>query len=160
MITLAIDPGPVESAYAVWDGEIIQDKGKLKNEVLLKELSYLVYFDGEKAITVIEQVRSYGMPVGAEIFDTVHWSGRFHEAAGKAVLIPRKDVKMHMCGKVNARDSNIIQALVDRFAYNQKNYGKGTKKNPGFFHGFHTDIWQSFALACTYHDNHKNYTEI
>jgi len=35
MKTLAIDPGNIESAFVIWDGEIIYSKGKLKNEDLL-----------------------------------------------------------------------------------------------------------------------------
>ncbi len=158
MVALAIDPGAEESAYVVWDGHNVSEFRKEENSVILGRLKHMHPNDHPQII--IEQVRSYGMPVGANVFDTVHWSGRFHEAAGKAVLIPRKDVKMHMCGKANARDSNIIQALVDRFAYNKKNHGKGTKKDPGFFYGFHADIWQAFALAVTYHDNKSDYSEV
>ena len=130
MQVLAIDPGPKESAYVVWDGEIIKDFDKDENEIIIDILlsNPLCVLD-----TAIEQVRSYGMPVGADVFDTVHWSGRFHQASqGEVFLMPRKDVKMHLCGTPRAKDSNIIQALVDRFAYGQKNKGKGTKKEPGF----------------------------
>ena len=146
---IAIDPGPKQSAYVIWDGESIHRKDIVKNDALV----YLFY--GEYPL-VIEQVRSYGMPVGADVFDTVHWSGRFHQAwAGEVHLMPRKDVKMHLCQNMRAKDSNIIQALVDRFAYGQKNKGKGTKKEPGFFFGFKADIWQAFALAVTWWDQNN-----
>ena len=32
-------------------------------------------------VVVIEKIESYGMAVGAEVFDTVLWAGRFAEAA-------------------------------------------------------------------------------
>ena len=66
--------------------------------------------------------------------------------------MPRLKVKQHICHDSRAKDSNIIQALVDRFAYGQRNRGKGIKKEPGFFYGFKADIWQAFALAVTFFD--------
>jgi len=84
---------------------------------------------------VIEQVRSYGMPVGATVFDTVFWSGRFCQAwPNEFHQMPRLKVKQHICHDSRAKDSNIIQALVDRFAYGVRNKGKGNPKpEPGFF---------------------------
>jgi hypothetical protein len=64
------------------------------------------------------------MPVGAEVFETIYWSGRFAEAYGVEhdARITRIDVKMHLCHSPRAKDGNVRQALIDRF-------GKpGTKK--------------------------------
>lgn len=68
--------------------------------------------------------------------------------------IYRRDEKLCLCGTMAARDANIIQALVDRYAPGQPNRGKGTKKCPGFFYGFHADVWQAMAVAVTYFDKH------
>ncbi len=70
----------------------------------------------------------------------------------EAASVFRKQIKMHLCGTAQAKDSNIKQALVDRFTPGQKNYGKGTKKEPGWFHGFAADVWQAYALAVYYID--------
>jgi hypothetical protein len=81
------------------------------------------------------------------------WIGRFLEASADNPWIFRRQrhvrqpVKLHHCHDSRAKDSNIRQALVDRFAPGQPNHGKGTKKVPGWFHGFHSDIWQAYALA-------------
>jgi hypothetical protein len=56
-------------------------------------------------------------------------------------------VKLHHCHSRKAKDSNVTRALADRFAYGQPNYGKGTNASPGWFHGFHRDVWQAYALA-------------
>ena len=63
---------------------------------------------------------------------------------------------MNLCHKSTAKDSNITQALVDRFAPNTRNKGKGVKAEPGFFYGFKKDIWQAYALGVTYLDE-KNF---
>ena len=70
-------------------------------------------------------------------------------------MIYRREVKINLCESLKANDSNIIQALIDRFAPNTSNKGKGTKKNQGWFYGFSKDIWQSYAVAVTYLDNKK-----
>ena len=76
----------------------------------------------------------------------------WRERGGVPFQTPRIQVKQHICHDSRAKDSNIIQALVDRFAYGERNRGKGTKKEPGFFYGFKADVWQAFALAVTWYD--------
>ncbi|MBW2003066.1 MAG: hypothetical protein JRI72_00415 [Deltaproteobacteria bacterium] len=155
---LAIDPGPVESAYVQWDGENIEAFGIEDNETVL-DLVNLV--GGAPKNLAIEQVRSYGMPVGATVFDTVFWTGRFCQAwHGDFWLVPRLEVKLHICHDSRAKDSNIIQALADRFAYGTRNLGKGIKKKPGFFYGFRKDIWQAFALAVFFVDVRSNQVQL
>jgi hypothetical protein len=104
----------------------------------------------------IEMISSYGMPVGREIFDTCIWIGRFIEVAPAEVkLVSRKDVVLHHCHNGRAKDSNVTQALIDRFAPGVRNRGKGTKTEPGWFHGFHHDVWQAYALAVYYADTQQ-----
>jgi hypothetical protein len=156
MCILAIDPGNVESAYVLLNKDFVPTEfGKISNEVLLLNIPF--YSIGANFMA-IEMVASYGMSVGVEVFETVFWIGRFWEAASKfsRTKIYRKDVKMNLCHSMKAKDSNITQALIDRFAYGQPNMGKGTKKNPGWFHGFSKDIWQAYAVGVTYHDLYLN----
>ncbi len=150
---LAIDPGNKESAY-VWMNERLEphESGIKKNEELLEIVGSCMSWCDTLAI---EMVASYGMPVGESVFETVFWIGRFWEAAenaGKRVKVYRKDVKMNLCQNMRAKDSNITQALIDRFTPNETNKGKGTKKKPGWFHGFKADIWQAYACGVTYYD--------
>lgn len=149
----AIDPGTFQSACVQWSGAAphmadIMDNGKLL--VFLRCVDRHIV-DG--AVLVIEGLRSYGNVMGQSTIDTAVWSGRFQEAwegkGGQVAYIPRVEVKKHVCHNGLAKDANITQALIDRFAYGKPNRGKGTKKEPGFFYGFKADIWQSFALAVT-----------
>ena len=90
------------------------------------------------------------------VFDTCVWIGRFTQyfyAEGvQAATMKRGEVKMALCGTMKAKDPNITQSLVDRFTPNVKNYGKGTKKKPGFFYGFKSDIWAAYAVGVTFID--------
>ena len=150
MKILGIDPGATQSAFVVWDGDLIISKGIEKNEVLNSKLRD---WGGLMFPMVIEQIRCYGMPIGQTTLDTVFWSGRFWESwKGERHLMPRLEVKKHLCHNGSAKDTNIITALADRFAYGETNRGKGTKKEPGFFYGFKKDIWQAFALAVAWLD--------
>jgi hypothetical protein len=146
MKILAIDPGNEESAYVLWDGKKILDFGKVSNFVLLENKLKPDDFDFPYDHCCIEMVASYGMPVGKTVFDTVFWIGRFFENCHAVCLIYRKEVKIHLCGQTRAKDSNIIQALKDRFG------DKGTKKAPGLTYGLSKDVWQAFALAVYYYD--------
>jgi hypothetical protein len=151
MRLLAIDPGPVESAYCVIADDLIpQQFDKVLNVDQIQRLRQFNPFDADRF--VIEMIASYGMPVGVEVFETVLWIGRFAEAiylnsGAEAELIRRKDVALHLCHSARANDANIAQALRDRFAPGQSNNGKGTKAEPGWFHGFKGDHWQAYALA-------------
>lgn len=149
---LAIDPGPVESAYVVLDEKLKPvEFAKVKNELLLGFL----YGDRFRAHKVdkfaIEMIASYGMAVGKEVFDTCIWIGRFFEVISMdydndPVFIYRKDEKMNLCHSMKANDSNIRQALIDRFG------PVGVKKSPGWFYGVSKDVWAAVAVGVTYYD--------
>ena len=153
MKILAIDPGNIESAYCIIDTKTYKPLlfGKIKNEEILKCLQNNKYCDFNmiKDI-VIEMIESFGMPVGKEVFETCVWIGKFAEASGlKENYIYRKEEKMNLCQSMRAKDSNIRQALIDRFGI------VGTKKNPGWFYGFKKDIWSAYAVGVTYLDKLK-----
>jgi hypothetical protein len=149
---LAIDPGNRESGWVVIDVATRRPLhfGKDPNRDLLDLVTspHRPTYDD----AVIEMVASYGMAVGADVFETCVWIGRFiqaldHAHAVNAGMVKRQPVKLHHCHTPRATDANIRQALVDRFALGEPNHGKGTKAEPGWFHGFRADIWQAYALA-------------
>lgn len=154
----AIDPGNEYSAYVLLDDDLKPVKfAKCTNEEIIEVINNLFYVQKIKCDVAIEMIASYGMATGKTVFDTCVWIGRFtqllaSDGLSKVTYIYRKDEKMNLCHTMKAKDSNIIQALIDRFAPTTSNKGKGTKKNPGFFYGFKKDIWQAYAVAVTYHD--------
>lgn len=148
MKILAIDPGNIESAYVLMEAETYKplEFGKINNTQMLLKVKELEY---DKLI--IEMIASYGMAVGASVFDTCVWIGRLIQArkCPDFEYIYRREEKMNLCYTMKAKDSNIRQALIDRFGE------VGTKKNPGFFYGFKKDIWAAFAVGTTYIDKNK-----
>ena len=161
MIVFAVDPGPQESGWAIIDAEPegyrIAAAGKEANASLIQQ-ARLHKVGSAPIIFGVEMIASYGKAVGAEVFSTAVWAGRYIEAAthnpgiSKVVPVFRREVKLHVCGSSKAGDANVTQAMRDRFAPGVRNYGKGTKDAPGFFYGFRADAWQAFALAVTLAD--------
>lgn len=158
---LAIDPGNVESGYVFLNNDLsVVEKGKIKNEQLLSKIKYFLLYDSKEETKVaIEMIASYGMAVGVSVFETCLWIGRFIQEIyitinKEPTLIYRKDEKMNLCGSMKAKDSNIRQALIDRFAKHDFKNGKGTKKDQDVFYGFKADIWAAMAIAVTYYDKY------
>lgn len=159
-VILAIDPGNIKSGYVMveHDGEEIRRvirAGKRENEEIMQRI-----FKGGYEHMAVEMIAGMGMPVGQEVFDTCFWIGRFWQLSDEYYkniqkqLIFRREEKLDLCGSPNAKDANIRQALVDRYAPGQPNFGKGTKKDPGFFYGFSADMWAAMAVAVTYFDKY------
>ena len=148
MNILAIDPGNKQSALVTWDGARIGFKEILPNDAVFQYLHQ--DWDQHPERLIVEQIRCFGMAVGAEILDTVFWSGRFVDRwAIKGLpweMVPRIHVKAHLCGTARGTDATVRQALVDRFG------DPGTKKAPGFTYGISKDLWAAFALAVTWWD--------
>jgi hypothetical protein len=151
---LAIDPGPEQSAYVLWDGAAIHEHGKEPNSSVLSYVIGSRMLLGEPRLA-IEKIASYGMAVGAEVFETCVWSGRFMQAFGadKCDRITRGEVKMHLCGSMRAKDANIRQALIDRFGGKERAIGK--KAAPGPLFGISGDVWAALAVAVTWHDKQE-----
>lgn len=155
---LAVDPGNTHSGYAIIgmpDFALIEF-GKVENEELL---DILENYSKANAVDVfaIEMVASYGMAVGKHVFETCVWIGRFEQIIQphKATLIYRKEEKLCLCGNLKAKDGNIRQALIDRYAKHDFRSGKGVKKNPDTFYGVSKDVWQAIAVGVTYYENQK-----
>lgn len=147
MKIFAIDPGPTESAFVVLENGKVSSFGKVCNESLLEGL---LMRPNEEEILVIEQIASYGMAVGVEVFETCFWSGRFAQAwSGKFDRLKRHEIKMHLCHTARAKDGNIRQALIDKLG------PPGTKKSKGVTYGISGDVWSALAVAVTYAETRK-----
>lgn len=177
MIILAIDPGNTKSAYMLFDG-----KPTLWDIVPNDDMLSLI---AEHNVPIIvEMVASYGMAVGAEVFETVYWIGRYIQHAEWCNLpherLFRKDCKMHLCHDSRAKDANIRQALIDLYGGDsiaiggkkcQACKGKGVSGRPaitckvcggdcyelppGPLKGISADCWAALAVAQTWWDTRR-----
>jgi hypothetical protein len=143
MMLLAIDPGPEKSGYILWNGESVVKCGHELNETIKECL-----IDGSTFIA-IEMIASYGMAVGASVFNTCVEIGKFMEHASiyasnvPVQLVYRKDIKVFVCGSAKAKDANIRQSLIDSLGV------VGTKNKPGPLYGVKSHAWAALAVAVT-----------
>ena len=158
MTILAIDPGTTESAYVLLVDEIIEKFGKVLNADMLPIIESIK--GRHDSICVIEEVRSYGMAVGQEVFRTVFWTGMFAREWGEDGLrfLGRKQVVIHVCGQPKAKDANVRQAMLDRWGpakvervtHGTDRKGKPTTKTvkvDGPTAGISKDVWAALAIA-------------
>lgn len=157
MKLLAIDPGPKQSAWIVLErsgGEIEPVPGQFgitDNPWLIAQLVGLnPAVTGYADRLAIEMVESFGMAVGREVFETVLWVGRIVQAWEPQPwqLVYRSQVKQHLCKSAKAKDSNIRQALIDRFG-GSREAAIGRKTCPGPLHGIKRDCWSALAVGLT-----------
>ena len=154
MRILSIDPGTTHSAYTVYaETDLVRhvaEWGKLENYDLLNLLlEHRIAYDTAS----IERLACYGMAVGKEVFETAFWTGRFIMALAcksgsyfrghEPLLIERREVKMHLCNSMKAKDGNIRQALIDLLG------PQGTKSKPGPTYSVSGDGWASLGVAVT-----------
>lgn len=135
----AIDPGSTQSAIVGWDGHTIHFKEKIDNAEVLNRIASI------DAPFAIEMITGYGMQVGAEVFETCRWEGKYEiecQRLGKTCTrIRRRDVKSHVCENPTAKDSAVREALIDRIG------PVGNKKDPGPTFGVAGDMWAALAVA-------------
>ena len=150
MNLLALDVGTVESGYCIVECDTYKpiQFGKISNTELLE-----IVRNADYQVCAYEQFKSYGMAIGDSTINSIQWNGRFIQLIDDRGIeyhpIMRVEEKVAICGTTKAKDSNIRQALIDRFGE------VGTKKNQGFFYGFKKDVWSAFAIAVTYLDKRK-----
>ena len=144
---LAIDPGPVVSAWIVLEDGLPVAHGIEQTDVVIELVRPTDILDHD---VVIERMQSFGMPVGESVFETCYVIGRLLQAATprRVRLVTRLDVKMHHCHSPRAKDSNVRQSLLDRFG--GKDIAVGTRADPGPLYGIKKDVWSALAIG-VYH---------
>jgi hypothetical protein len=86
------------------------------------------------------------------------WIGRFTERwranrldrlrCSEVRRVKRIEVKSHLCHSARATDSNVRQALIDKFGPG-KEKAIGLKATPGPLYGVSKDVWAALGVAVT-----------
>ena len=162
----AIDPGTTMSGVCLVRSEDMRPlwSDKLENHKVGSELIRQISeegISGRELEIVIERMQGNNMPVSSDVFLTCEWIGRFDMVFRALTDNPtryvyRRDEYKALCANIYTHnDKGVRNALVERFAYGQANFGKGTKAAPGWFYGFSADAWSAYAIAVTYIDNRE-----
>ena len=156
----AVDPGTLQSALVVLEqtprGTTVREHHTALNAVILGKLHCAPL----GAELVIEQIEAMGMAVGHETFETVFWSGRFCETwpNENRYRLPRRPIKLHLCGSMQAKDANIRQALIDRFG-GSKEAAIGTIKKQGPLYGVKGHEFAALAVGVTWLETRSHHAQ-
>lgn len=158
MNILAIDPGPKVSGWVILEKEslkvlasgsatptegVIEMVELASCGLMVRDENMFMYNVDDVAC---EMIASYGMAVGAEVFETCLQIGRIchaweYRTSGHVTLVKRQEAKMHLCHSPKAKDANVMQALKDKLG------DVGTKKNPGPLYGISKHAWAALAVG-------------
>ena len=139
MVILSVDPGPHVSGVVRFDGQRVLYAGVIENPDVLKIIA-----DDRSDVLAIELFVATNQRLGNESIETIHWGGRFHQAAGdpdSVVLVPRYQVKKSLGLGHRDGDKEVNAAL-------QRVLGpKGTKAAPGPTYGVASHSWAALGVA-------------
>lgn len=161
MIIFSVDPGTERSAWCLFNAETktLERSGLCPNDELLAAIGEI-----RAQVMVIEMFKSYGNVMGDSVLQTCVWIGRFIQQwvnkniLGEYALMPRKAVVTHLCMNPRANDSNVRQALIDRFSAGKgKDVAVGSKARPGPLYGVKNDIWSALAIAISWNDLNQEF---
>jgi len=156
-MVIAIDPGTEQSALVALNG-MGNDHPQVMCHMTLPNLEvrqWMLEHHDWPAVVAVEMIASYGMAVGKETFQTCLWVGRFVEVwtPKRSELVYRRDVKLNLCHSARATDSNIREAILDRFGPG-KDKAVGVKAKQGPLYGLKGHEYAALAVALTWFDLH------
>lgn len=155
MLILAVDPGPEKSSWVLWSTSterVASGEDQLDNARLRDWLGGNIRDSTEQM--VIERPVLMGQNATAALLETSRWAGVFEGAwPGVVDRLTYHKVRCQLARSGNAKESEVKQALISRFApagYGPQ--GKGTKSNPGPFYGVVGHMWSAVAVAVAWCD--------
>ncbi len=147
-VVLAIDPDPRGGSWVLCDERGVRSH---ERNCQMRHLKQAIKGAGVmKHQVVVEDVVSYGMLVGREVFDTVKNIGEIRGACRQHGvpfdLLSRVQVKTALCRSARAKDANVRAALMDLYG-GSREAAVGRKASPGPLYGLVADEWAALALG-------------
>ena len=183
---LAIDAGTTKSGWVLVQSDIglkpvewgFWDNEEL--EILITDTDREQQRDHALHV-VFEDIQSYGMPVGLDVFETVKWLGELrHVCKDKEIpysFIKRSEVKNFLCRTNRASDKNVRQALIDYYGGDDVAIGgkkcleckgkgwsgrgrvecnvcsaSGFQTQKGLLNGISGHVWSALAVAVSFYN--------
>ena len=176
--TFAIDPGTTKSGFVILQKKEIINKGWSVNKDILSLIENLALVHNDLQV-VIEDIQSFGMAVGRDVFQTAKFIGAAEFCSRKVNLpfyfVKRSEVKLFLCNTPKAKDSNIRQAIIDYYGGDEVAIGgkkcktcngngwrtrdritcklcsgKGVESEKGPLHGVSGHVWSALGVALTF----------
>ena len=156
MNILGIDPGPLQSALALWDtdAEEVLDHQYIHNDAAVEYISDFAspLCEFQLDVLCIEFIQSYGMAVGQETFGTCLYCGDYRRTGLNmqvdTSLVFKTTWAAGLTGSANANKSQTRRAVIDRYGYwKHGSTGLGVKAHPGKLYGITAHIWDALGIA-------------
>jgi hypothetical protein len=135
---IGIDPGPEQSARVLFDGLRVTVADILPNDQLLEILGRGLHV---RVPIYCEHIASYGMAVGASVFETCVWIGRFMQVsqqAGSQFSRPWSDAWGYPLAAIRAGAVYVPGPLAG-FTVDSENpsYGERVRRDPAQCEKYH-----------------------
>jgi len=161
MRVLGIDPGTNKSAYVIYDTDL-PSNGYIDSVGIVPNTELVTIIKDTEVLyshIVIEMLKSYGNVVGDSILETCVWIGHFEEAARSRMFssthrIHRKEIVQRICYNSRAGDSQVRQAIIDKYGGKAKAIGRA--KTPGPLYKFRADAWQALAVILAWKERYDD----
>ena len=145
---MAIDPDPNGGSWVLFDSyQRLVGHGWREP---IDELCGLIQRDAVQNV-VVEDIQSYGMPVGRSVFETVKNIGEIRgecrcSSSVEFDCLTRPEIKVALCNSARAKDANVRAALIDLYG-GDKRTAVGLKASPGPLYGISKDCWAALAVG-------------
>jgi hypothetical protein len=162
MLVLGCDPGNQQSAFVLYDTNESKPIKWWKSDNAMCRSNLSAIACEKVSLLIIEYTPPYTLQsasgrgsVPNQLMLTAFEAGRFAERWRNLrldhdfCLISRTDVKKHLLGRATGNDSNVTQAILDRYG-GTREVAVGTKKKQGPLYGITKDCWAALALAITF----------
>lgn len=147
---IGVDPGTTQSGIVTLerDGRVGVAQNIDNNEVMALLANTADIHRPGTTFLAVEWIENMGMQMGQSTIRTVWWVGRFFQVwqPYPVIEVPRREVKLKICGDSRAKDPNVRAALMGLYGEDPKAV-VGTRKAPGPLYEVKSHAWSALGVA-------------